>query len=535
MFARSLICRLVNGAWIAGGRREHARFTKALEDVPGTQERYLLGLLQRNSQTQFGTQYDFAEIRSIAEYQHKVPVTKYDELQAHIAAIAAGEQNVLTCDSVTRFHPTSGSSGATKLIPWTAPLQREFQCAISPWIHALYGRKPGLLRGTSYWSISPPVSGSRTAGQLLVGFDHDSEYLGFLGSTLFSLVSTGPRHLAAGMDPGEFRKQTLLALLADSRLALISVWSPTFLTTLLDDCLARWDEIIEALPQRAARPRVDFLRSLAGARPGPEFFAAIWPSLQVISCWTHGPSELYAANLRRYFPEVEIQGKGLIATEAFVSLPFFENRDPVLAVASHFFEFEEVTSGRMCLPHEVSVDGIYRVIVTTAGGLYRYNLGDIVSVTGFAGSAPCLRFLGRDGVASDLCGEKLQGVFVNQAVSETLRQHGVATRFWLLAPTQEDGATPAYALFVCSNALPDAEILTQALEAELSKNFHYALCRRLRQLGKLRIFLIEDDTTSAAFAFQQEMMSRGVKVGDIKPVPLDNRTGWERRFNGRFV
>ena len=64
---------------------------------------------------------------------------------------------MLTADRVKLFQPTSGSSSATKLIPWTATLGREFRRGISPWLAALYRRKPALLGGTAYWSISPPA------------------------------------------------------------------------------------------------------------------------------------------------------------------------------------------------------------------------------------------------------------------------------------------------------------------------------------------------------------------------------------------
>ena len=46
------------------------------------------------------------------------------------------------------------------------------------------------------------------------------------------------------------------------------------------------------------------------------------------------------------------------------------SRAPVLAMRSHFFEFQEVTSEECIrLVHELDLGGRYRVIVTTSGGL----------------------------------------------------------------------------------------------------------------------------------------------------------------------
>ena len=257
------------------------------------------------------------------------------------------------------------------------------------------------------------------------------------------------------------------------------------------------------------------------------------PSL--ISCSTHGPSELYAGHLRRLFPNVEIQGKGLVATEAFVSLPFREGNDPVLAITAHFFEFQDIANAKLLLAHELTAGNTYRVIVTTGGGLYRYPLGDLVRVSGFIQDAPCLRFIGREGNASDLFGEKLQGAFVEHVIRHGLAEQGIKARFVLLAPVTGAAAKPAYALFLDTPEIPDAAMLKRNLEQGLAENIHYSHCRRLGQLSEARVFHINRGALSAETIFQQEMLSRGIELGDIKMVPLDQQPGWERRFNGQFV
>ena len=212
----------------------------------------------------------------------------------------------------------------------------------------------------------------------------------------------------------------------------------------------------------------------------------MWPKLQVISCWTHGPSELYAENLRSQFPNVEIQGKGLVATEAFVSLPFHEDKDPVLAVTSHFFEFQDAAGEKLSLAHELIAGKTYRVIVTTGGGLYRYPLGDLVRVTGFIQDAPCLRFIGREANVSDLFGEKLQGTFVEGVIRRALAQQNINPRFFLLAPVCRGHAEAGLHTVSGGNAVLDAAILQRNLEEGLAENFHYKHCRRLGQLSGAR-------------------------------------------------
>jgi hypothetical protein len=336
----------------------------------------------------------------------------------------------------------------------------------------------------------------------------------------------------------EFKTKTLVALLADEELRLISIWSPTFLTTLLDDLPAWRGGILDAVSRSGragARRRADFLRHVLPENTRRTSFEAVWPGLQVISCWTHGPSEIYAEKLRGLFPNTEIQGKGLVATEAFVSLPFHQDKDPVLAVTSHFLEFQDAAGGKLLLAHELVRGNTYRVIVTTGGGLYRYALGDLVRVTGFIQDAPCVRFVGREGKVCDLFGEKLQGAFVSGVIRRALAQQGIQPRFMLLAPVAGAQPKPAYALFLEAGAGWDAAILQRNLEEGLAENFHYQHCRRLGQLAGARIFQINRGALSAEAVFHRQMLSRGIKLGDIKMGILDSQPGWEERFSGRFA
>jgi len=370
-----------------------------------------------------------------------------------------------------------------------------------------------------------------------VGFDHDAEYLGFFAKKLFPLVSAAPPDLARCRDMHEFKTKTLVALLGDENLRLISIWSPTFLTTLLDDYQARREEILNALRRSG---RVDACRRADLLRHMPESvrqisFEEVWTKLQVISCWTHGPSEIYAENLRSMFPNVEMQGKGLVATEAFVSLPFHESRDPALAFTSHFFEFQDVAEETIFLAHELAPGRTYRVIVTTGGGLYRYSMGDLVRVTGLIEDAPCLRFIGREGNVSDLFGEKLQGVFVEGVIRRALAQQDIKPRFFLLAPVAAAAAAPAYAIFLQADSILDAPALQRSLEEGLTENFQYKHCRHLGQLAEARVFLINRGERPSEAVFQQQMLSRGIKLGDIKMGILDCRSNWEQHFSGSFV
>jgi hypothetical protein len=528
--------RLINRAWLASCSRELSRFKVALQKVAETQQDYLLNSLRRNARTKFGKEYGFSRIASVAEYQQRVPLNPYETFIPYIESISRGEPNVLTADPVRLFQPTSGSTLGSKLIPWNRTVANEFRRGINPWLAALYQRTPALLNGSAYWSISPPATPNQTRGNLPVGFESDSEYLGFLGNKLFSLVSAVTPELARCRNMVEFRTQTLVSLLANEDLCLISVWSPTFLTVLLEDFIIRQEEILYRLRQsrRSSRARLEKIQAILRDSRSPITFERIWPNLKIISCWTHGASEIYAENLGRLFPRVAIQGKGLVATEAFVSFPFQEQADPVLAVTAHFFEFQDSNTQDIRLAHQLTKGSEYQVIVTTGSGLYRYPLGDRVRVSGFIGGAPCLRFIGREGVISDLFGEKLDATFVEKIIRRALGQQNTRTTFLLLAPVTGDRDGTSYTLFLETDQFFDSPRLKESLENGLAENFHYAHCRKLGQLAAVRLFRISQKSKSAEAVYFEEMRKNKTKPGDVKMSVLNRRLGWEQRFDGRM-
>jgi len=540
MRMRTLTRFLSNWLWIRLDTREYHRFLRTLDGVEEVQCQYLLSLLRQNSKTKYGMRHSFADVSSVGEYQQAVPLTDYEHYSSYIEDIAQGEQGVLTRDPVLLFEPSSGTSSASKLIPYTRSLKVEFQRGIAPWIVSLFKRKPELLRGSAYWSISPPITSERYHGRIPVGFDEDAEYLGFIGKRFHAQVAAVPQKVAYIADADAFRRQTLVYLLAAEDLALISVWSPTFLTLLLRQLIDNQDEILWLLGKSGitkAAGRAETVTSIMQHEQGGSPFEHIWPNLAVISCWTQGASQIYAEEIPKYFPNVEIQGKGLVSTEAFVSLPLLPDCDPVLAVESHFFEFGDTESGDFRLAHEVEEGKVYSVIVTTSGGLYRYRLGDLVKVTGFIGRAPTLRFVAKERAVSDLFGEKLHADHVQRSAADVFPTCSIEPLFFLLAPVKNPTETVAYSLFLDTGSMTteQAELLRDTLDKRLCENFHYAHCRNMGQLGALQLFLIDRSSAAPEAIFIREMQRRGLKLGDIKPAILDREIGWEQCFHGRFL
>jgi hypothetical protein len=491
---------IANLCWVASNLAEARRFSRAVGRCRQEQAERLRQILRKNASTEYGRRFGFDRIDDADAYRERVPLVTYDDLRPWIERAADGVAGVLTAEPVSLFEPSSGSAAASKLIPYTASLRAEFSRAIAPWIVDLYRRRPTLLGGPAYWSISPLAARTRTRGGIPVGFEEDSAYLGGLHKRLVDRILAVPGSVRHCAEVDEFRRQTVLHLLRAQDLRLISVWNPTFLTMLAEFMHENWDWLLADLHRDAPA------RARTLSRSGP---LAAWPRLALVSCWTDAHAAPLLHDLARHFPGVEIQGKGLIATEGFVSLPLGVDR--VLAVRSHFFEFLD-DAGRCHLAHEVEVGREYEVVLTTSGGLYRYRLQDRVRIIGKRQETPSLLFLGKTDRISDLRGEKLTEAFAAAAVEEALA--GACPRHLRLL-ARSDGRRAWYDLELAIDVpLPD---FSARLDTALRRSFHYDLCRRLGQLEAAR--LVPTRPPSALARLQRP----DIRLGDVKPqllVPL---------------
>ena len=150
-----------------------------------------------------------------------------------------------------------------------------------------------------------------------------------------------------------------------------------------------------------------------------------------------------ARALRPLYGNVALRDLGFRATEATFTLPLQDDTpDGALTLHANFFEFIPVdeidTPSPTCLmAHQLEMGAQYYIITTTFGGLYRYDINDIVEVTGRYRNAPTIRFIrkGRDMVS--IIGEKLHVNQLLEAASEAAEQTGVGWSQFRFIPDVE--------------------------------------------------------------------------------------------------
>ncbi|MCB1052936.1 MAG: GH3 auxin-responsive promoter family protein, partial [Acidobacteria bacterium] len=214
----------------------------------------------------------------------------------------------------------------------------------------------------------------------------------------------------------------------------------------------------------------------------------IWPQLRHVSTWADGHASGPAEHLLARLPGIHLEPKGLLCTEGVVSFPY-RGHWP-LALNCGYFEFEDEQGNEVPL-QDLEVGKNYGVILTNMGGLYRYRLHDWIRLEGFLNKTPSIRFLGKKDCVSDLVGEKLNEVFVDQC----LKAIGISGR-GLLFPVR----TPPHYRLLLDPEVHSPANLAIALENALAQNPHYAYARQLGQLGPVQVFWTNRNPIQTDFA-----------------------------------
>lgn len=83
------------------------------------QMQLLAELMHRNRETVYGKKYGFGAIKTVGEFQKKVPLCVYGDYENYILRMIAGEEKVLTEEPAVYYCISSGTTGDAKYLPLT--------------------------------------------------------------------------------------------------------------------------------------------------------------------------------------------------------------------------------------------------------------------------------------------------------------------------------------------------------------------------------------------------------------------------------
>ena len=511
-------------------RRVYERFQAATRRATAVQEQVLLAKIRRNADSDFGRKHHFDRIRSAADFVRELPILRYEDHRPYIERVKAGELSALFGgrQRVHMFAMSSGTTEQPKYIPVTDAFLEEYRQGWNAFgIKALLDHPVAILRGIV--QVSSRMDEARSEAGIPCG-----AITGLMAATQKRLVRKyyiSPRCLAE-IDDAAAKYYTVMRLAVPSDAAFVITASPATqlkLARTADDCreqiirdvrdgTLRADLPVPQAVREELRPRLKAdpetarrLESLV-TQHGRLLPRHYW-ELAFLANWTGGTMGLYLQDFPEYFGNVPVRDVGLLASEGRVSIPVDDGTPAgILEITSNFFEFVprdrmEETSPKAFRCHEVEIGQEYFVLLTTSSGLYRYDLGDLVRVVGFAGQAPIIEFLNKGAHISSMAGEKLTEHQVILAMEIAAAAQGLPVASFVLAP---QWATPPYYRLYLEPAVaggaqphrrpvgdvPDwpnrlAAVLDEQLQAV---NVEYAGKRQSARLGAVQAHLLSPGT-----------------------------------------
>lgn len=514
------------------GRSEVNALEKASQAPLAAQNERLLSIVEANANCQFGRQHNFASIKSVADFQKAVPISDYDKHRPFIDEIAAGKKSILTCQSPTMFATTSGTTGAQKLIPITPGYMKEFRRASVVSGFNLLKDFPGLSNGVALTVFSPAEEG-RTSGGIPFGAISGKLFQEEPG-VVKRFISPLPYEVCLIKDY-ESRYYTILRLALCLPVSVLMTLNPSTIVLLAKRLKTYGPQLVKdvadgtisppkPLPEHVAlsvsklvKKNPERARVLSTLLDRNEFVPhKIWPTLNVICCWTKAAAGFYLMDFPELFGDLPVSDVTYGASEGRGSVYMGNNRQ-MLAVRSHFYEFipeSEIESKNpsVLLANQLEQGQNYHILFTTSGGLYRYHLNDVVKIVGRHNQTPLIEFQYKGGNVSSFTGEKITELQVTKAMSETLKELNIKSRYFTLVP--EFRPEPHYELYFEGETENCPNNLAQVFDKQLAIfNSEYATKRESERLAPVEFKQLQSGTYET---LRKKLVASGVPDSQIK-------------------
>lgn len=420
------------------------------------QNELLLKLIDKAKNTEIGELYDFKNISSYAQFAARVPITTYEENQAHIERSRQGEINILWPTPIKWFAQSSGTTNArSKYIPVSPESLEQCHYAASKDLLCMYlnnNPESNLFAG----------KGLRLGGSKELYKSNGTVY-GDLSAILidnmpfWAEISSTPKNDVSLLSDWEIKMQAIVdETIEENVTSLAGV--PSWMLVLLNNVLET---------------------------TGKESLLEIWPNLEV---YFHGGVSFnpYADQYHNILPTNRVKYYEIYnASEGFFAIQDQNDSKDLLLMLDYgiFYEFIPMTTygtpQEKIIPlSEVETGENYAMVITTNAGLWRYKIGDTVR---FVSTSPYrIRVSGRTKHHINAFGEELIIENAEEALKKASRQVACKIKDYTAAPIFMKGKEKgAHEWMIEFKQQPkDMGEFTQALDAQLQAiNSDYAAKR----------------------------------------------------------
>ncbi len=562
------------------GQKTEKEFMAKLENLEKSQIELLLDIIRENKNTDFGRNFGFSDISTLADYRAKVPVLDYEVIRPYIEEQDRTGRPALLAREPKFYAVTSGTTGKAKFIPVHDKALDDHRLSTNLFIYSVLRARPKLLSGKILAIVSPAVEGYMECSKKPFGSTSGHMYESL--SPFVKKKYVVPASVFAVSDYDLKYELILLLALAEKNVTYFSTANPSTIAKLSRMLPGSIDMAIKTL-ESGIYPKIDKLegqlkldiqeRLAKNSKRASELrvlketrnevrLQDLWPKLQAVTTWTGGSCSIFLDQLSGQFSEQTlIRDLGYLSSEFRGSVPLDSSTNAgVPTVMSTFYEFVQADAWdngekEFLMLHQLEDKQKYYVFITTAYGLYRYNMNDIIQVDGMyrgfsGGKAPQLRFVQKGKGVTSITGEKLYENQVIQAVHKVEKEMGIEDQFFVV---QCDPQTAQYTLYYeISPKITDSKIEQEGLavlhalkkmekridEVLREINMEYDAKRSSARLKPFRLCLLKRGTYEH---FKKFFLASGQREGQFKIIALQYKkdlkfdfvphTGWDGAFN----
>ncbi|KAG7325365.1 hypothetical protein KOW79_011681 [Hemibagrus wyckioides] len=427
------------------GRRQRDMLERDTLSVRRTQEETLLRRLRDAKHTRYGVEYHFDSITDATDFRKCHPVTTYHHYEELIRRVASGEVKAVVMET-PMLTMTSGSSGCCKMLLNTKETNSDyFLQGVSVCVDVMRKSFPGTASlQTTFRLFYPTAERSSEAGLRIVPMPFFSEHTHH--------ACTSPTAISQVQNERDALYLHLLFALRDRHVGILESRFSSAVFDAFRLLEEHWEELVDdmELGRISSRLVLDaWLRSKLEKQMKPDPVRAaelrtaitagfegialrLWPRLHLIHTVDSGPHQIYGESLRQlycrgvpFYSPLYTAAEGLIGVNLW---PLQESRRYLLCPRSMFLEFlpEEHLDAQhilnTLLMDEVEEGKNYELIITTASGLFRYRLGDVVKVVTFHNQCPVVEVLYRLSETLNVRGEKVNEALFLAALKKAVTQ-----------------------------------------------------------------------------------------------------------------
>lgn len=411
--------------------RAVAAFERGCDD-PEAMQRVRLGRIVDGLRgTAFAREHGLTGREDPGAFRACVPIRTDAEYAPWLQRAADRELGALTRAPVISLLKTSGTTGPAKLLPVTAAYERAVAEGQALWRLALVRDHEAASRGKVLTVVSPEREGRSEGG---IAFGSNTGRMAARQPWFVRGRYAVPPEVHALQDP-EARLYATLRFALQEDVRLLVTANPSSVLRLARGMKRHLPDLMADLAAGELRrgPGADACAALpptvrkrlrrpkAGRIRGVSPLAQAW-DLAAVGCWTGGPAPWFLDRFADALgARVPVRDVGVTASEGYFAIPVADG--PVgapLWLGGHVLEFIDADDAPRWA-WELEEGQEYGLVITTSAGLYRYDLQDIVQVTGFQGRCPRIRFVRKAGAVLSVTGEKVTEAHVTAAMATALR------------------------------------------------------------------------------------------------------------------